>query len=183
MIPFLVIATLVATVAAVTDLRSGHIPNRLTYGALSFGVGAHFARGAVCGDLSDGVTAGALAVAGAAACGAVPLFMFSRGAMGGGDVKLFAAIGALLQPLGGLEAETYAFVAAALVAPAQLAWQGKLARTLAHTALLITNPLRKAEDRRPVPESMCAWFRLGPAVLVGMVASLLVHGAPLVGSR
>ena len=50
-------------------------------------------------------------------------------------------------------------------------------------ALLITNPLRKAEDRRPVPESMRAWFRLGPAVLVGMVASLLVHGAPLVGSR
>jgi prepilin peptidase CpaA len=50
--------------------------------------------------------------------------------MGGGDLKLFAAIGALLQPLLGIEAEAYALFTAAIIALANLAYRGSLFRVL-----------------------------------------------------
>lgn len=175
MLHFLLGATVLAACAAWTDLRRGVIPNPLTLFALSGALGAHFVRGTMAGGLAVGLQEVGLSLAGATVCAVVPLFMFLRGAMGAGDVKLFAALGAVLHPLAGLEAETYAFVAASVVAPAKLAWEGTLLRTLANTAALVTNPLRAKDRKKELPASMRAWFRLGPAVLVGTAATLLVH--------
>lgn len=183
MLAFLVGASVLTACAAWTDLRTGHIPNRLTIGGLALAVAAHFVHGTSLAGLGAGLRQGALALGGALLCAVVPLLMYLRGGMGGGDVKLFAALGAALHPLVGLEAETYAFVSAAVIAPAKLAWDGVLLRTLWNTAALVTNPFRAPSRRREVPESMRAWFRLGPAVFMGTLATVVVHGYQLGGGR
>jgi prepilin peptidase CpaA len=175
MLYFLIAATLLAACAAWTDWRTGHIPNKLTLLGLALGVAAHFVRGASLGGLRGGVEQMGFALGGALVCALVPLFMFHKGAMGGGDVKLFAAVGALLHPLGGLEAETYAFVVAALLAPAKLAYEGTLTRTIVNTLTLLTNPFRPKARRTPIPEAMVTWFRLGPAIFLGTAGTLVVH--------
>lgn len=79
-------AVVLAAGAAVTDVKSARIPNVITLVGALGGVLAH-------GTLPEG--AGALAsVAGAAAGLAVFFPIFALGGLGGGDVKLMAAIGA-----------------------------------------------------------------------------------------
>ncbi len=102
--------------------------------------------------------------------------MYMKGAMGGGDLKLFAAIGALCQPLLGIEAEMYGLVVAAVIAPARLAFRGELLRVLGNSLALVTNPLRPAAERRALPPEMMSWFRLGPAIFAGTVLLVVVHG-------
>lgn len=175
MFHFLAFATILAATAAWFDWRTGHIPNRLTLLGLAAAILGHFVHGTMIGGVGVGVEQAGFAVGGALGCALVPLFMYWKGAMGGGDVKLFAALGAALHPLAGLEAETYAFVAAMLLAPAKLAWEGKLLHTFANTLALVANPLRKKAKRKPMPEEMVTWFRLGPAVFLGTAATLVIH--------
>jgi prepilin peptidase CpaA len=88
---------------------------------------------------------------------------------------LLAAIGALLPPnrgpnglqFYGLEAEMYSFFAAGLIAPAFLAYEGKLFRTIKNTALLALNPLLPSKRRRQIEPTLLTWFRFGPAIFVG----------------
>jgi prepilin peptidase CpaA len=108
-----------------------------------------------------------MALAGVIVCSLAPGLLFWKGAMGGGDLKLFAAIGAMCQPLIGLEAEMYAFVVAAVLAPARMAYEGRLLEVLKNSLSLFLNPLRSREKRREIPPEMMTWFRLGPAVFVG----------------
>ena len=175
MFHFLALATIFAATAAWFDWRTGHIPNRLTLLGLAVAILGHFVHGTMIGGFGAGVEHAVFAVFGALGCALVPMFMHWKGAMGGGDVKLFAALGAALHPLAGLEAETYAFVAAMLLAPAKLAWEGTLLRTLASTLALAINPLRKKSERRPIPKEMVTWFRLGPSVFLGTAATLVIH--------
>jgi prepilin peptidase CpaA len=174
MVYFLIFAALIAAVAAWTDSRTGHIPNWLTLGALGLGLLGHLVAGASYG-WRDALAQFGFAVGGMLACAAVPALMFQRGAIGGGDVKLFAALGALCQTVIGLEVETYAFVVAAVFALGGMAYRGTLAGTLGRSLALVTNPLRKAEKRREVPTEMMTWFRLGPAIFVGAAMTLLAH--------
>ena len=90
-------------------------------------------------------------------------------------MKLFAALGALLQPLIGFEAQTYAFVAAALIAPARLAYEGKLLKTLKNTVFLVANPFMPKDKRRTVDQEMMSWFRMGPAIFLGTAVAALMH--------
>src|SRR5207302_1599656 len=83
---FLVGAVLVALVGAVTDVRSARIPNRLTYTAL---LAALPLRTALLG--LSGLKSGAI---GMLVAGGLFLLLYMLGAMGGGDMKLMAAVGA-----------------------------------------------------------------------------------------
>jgi len=73
-------------IAAVIDARERRIPNWLTFGLLLGGLGRALASGGAegLGHASLGMLVG----------GAVPLVLYAISALGGGDVKLLAAIGA-----------------------------------------------------------------------------------------
>lgn len=175
MLAFVVAATVVAATAAWTDFRTGHIPNWITFPPLIAGLLAH----AVIGFAHEGIRAGLIAagtsLGGVALCAFIPAIMWWKGGMGGGDLKLFAAIGALCLPMLGIEAELYAFVVAALVAPAQMAYRGQLFRVLKNALALAFNPLRSKEGKREVPPEMMTWFRLGPAIFAGTFLTCIVH--------
>lgn len=91
---FLLLAAVCVT-AAIFDGATGKIPNRLAYPAILAG----FVLAAVMGFATNGV-AGAGELFGLSAFGflvaAAPmLLIFMSGALGGGDVKLMAAVGAI----------------------------------------------------------------------------------------
>jgi prepilin peptidase CpaA len=172
---FLFAALIVAAIAAWKDARTGHIPNWLTFGALVAGLLGHVVAGWKSGGWHDGLFGLGFSSLGALLCSAVPIFMYWRKAIGGGDLKLFAALGAICLPMAGLEVETYSFIAAALIAPAKLAYDGVLLQTVGRSVALVVNPFRKAENRRPLPSELMTWFRLGPAIFVGAAITLLLH--------
>ena len=88
--------------AAVIDLWRGTIPNALTYPLLVASPLLHFGLAWESGQsLPAALGAVGLSLAGLLLCSAVPLFMWWKGAIGGGDVKLFAAMGALLEHITG----------------------------------------------------------------------------------
>jgi prepilin peptidase CpaA len=83
---FLIGGVVVALAGAVTDIQSARIPNRLTYSAL---LAALSLRVALLG--LPGLKSGAV---GMVVAGGLFLLLFVLGAMGGGDMKLMAAVGA-----------------------------------------------------------------------------------------
>ena len=176
---FLVAAVGVTAVGGAIDLRTGQIPNALSLGALAAALVSHAALGGAEGGAWGATMGFGAAALGALLCGLAPLLLFSLGAMGGGDVKLLAALGAIAMPMVGLEAELYAFVAAAAFAPVRLAYEGKLLRTLGNTLALVVNPLRPKDKRKALPPEMMSEMRFGPAIFAGTLAAALVNwGAP-----
>jgi prepilin peptidase CpaA len=176
MIYFLAAAAIISTIAAAADLRTGEIPNWLTLGALLVAPIAHVVF-AVATHMTahDALVEGGMSILGAIACSIVPVILYRQDAIGGGDVKLLAGMGALLQPHLGLEAEMYSFFAAGLIAPAFLAYEGKLFRTLKNTVLLAVNPLLPKKKRRTVEPALLTWFRFGPAILIGTGVTAYLH--------
>jgi prepilin peptidase CpaA len=105
---------------------------------------------------------------------AVPAILYrsTQGqAIGGGDIKLFAALGALLGPMRGLEVQLGAFGALALFAIVALAYRGQLLRVLLNTVQLATNPLLPRKWRHPVSTASMTEFRMGPAIAVAVIAN------------
>lgn len=173
---WVLIALVVFTlVVAVVDARTGHIPNGLLLFGFGGGITLHAASYVVLRagqPLAATLFAAVLSVlAGSALCAAVPLLLFRLNAMGGGDVKLLAVVGASIGPFVGMETELYSFVLLALFAPARLAYQGQLLRSLGNSAALVVNPFLPKARRREVPRELLTALPFGPAVFA---ASLLV---------
>ena len=80
----------ISLIACVTDLRTRRIPNVLTFGAAVAGLVTHTA----IGGSTSALTAGGGWLTGLL----IFLPFFALGGMGGGDVKLLAALGAWLGP-------------------------------------------------------------------------------------
>lgn len=176
---FLIAALVVTAIAAVFDWRKGEIPNWVTLGSLALGLVGHAATGFLAGGLKGSGAELLRAFVGAVACSLVPLLLYKLGALGGGDLKLLAGLGALLGPMLGIEAELYGFVAAAIYAPARLAYEGKLLRTLGNTAALAANPVLPKAKRREITPEMMTWLRFGPPLFVGMAVTAVVNwGSP-----
>lgn len=90
---------LVGAAAAVCDLRSGKVPNRLTLPAV--------AAGLVAGAVWEGWEGLVRSALGAAAGFGLLFLPALAGWVGGGDCKLLAAMGAFLGPAGVLRAALY----------------------------------------------------------------------------
>ncbi len=96
--------------ACIEDLRRRRIPNWLTFGAAVGAVGLNA--------LAGGPSGAGLAVAGWATGAALLFPLFALGGMGGGDVKLVAAVGAWLGPFAALWVVLYTAVAGGVLAVA-----------------------------------------------------------------
>lgn len=175
---FLAAAVLVAAIAAWFDWRTGEIPNWVSLGPLVAAPIAHFAVYLATGHSQQAIQAAGFSVLGAAACALVPMALYRVGAIGGGDVKLLAAIGAICRPMVGIEAEFYAILAAALIAPARLAYEGKLLRVLGNTLSLALNPFRPKDKRKELTPEMMTTMRFGPAIFLGTCVAAVVNWRP-----
>lgn len=153
--------------AAVIDARTGRIPNWLTFPALVTGLATNGVLGGLEGSL--------WAIVGALLCGVIPwvLFRSTQGqGIGGGDVKLFAALGAWLGTLRGLEVEMSAFLVLAFLALVQLTYRGELLRVLMNVATLLINPFRRRAKRRSIEPAALTEMRMGPAIFIATVAGV-----------
>jgi prepilin peptidase CpaA len=150
----------VATIAALLDRRRGQIPNWLTLPPIAL---SPFAYG-----FAFGIEYGIHSAGSALVSALVPYLLFRRGGMGGGDVKLFGALGAItgFDLLVGIEIQLGAFVVAIVFACAALAWRGALLKTLGTALTLALNPLLPMRCRREVSGPLAAPVRLGGAILV-----------------
>jgi prepilin peptidase CpaA len=165
---FPIIAVLVAASGAVTDLRNGRIPNKLTFPTMLVGLTGHSVAHGMFGTLES--------LAGILICAAVPgiVYKASQGnGIGGGDIKLFAALGALLGPMQGLEVELSAFLLLGLFAMFRLAYLGQLGRTLIGsfrvTAGLLAPKLRQSQA---LESATMTSMRMGPAIAVAVLTVL-----------
>ncbi len=156
--------------AALTDTRRGLIPNWLTLPTLTLAPCAQL--------LCFGALGAANALGGVLACGLVPLAMFGMRAIGGGDVKLFAALGALCGASLGLELQLASYAIAAVVGLAAAARNGLLAPLLSRALRLLwpKRPSSLASTTGPALSSV----RLGIPIFAAAVLLCAVH---LVGAR
>jgi len=177
--PFLIAAIGIAFVAAIMDWRTGNIPNWLTYGALVLFPPLHAVHaGLLGGSMRQVLTTAGMSLLGAALCGLLPLLLWFKRVCGGGDVKLFAALGAVLEPLLGFEAQVYSYYAAAFLLPIGLLYRGIFLKTLKSSVLAVVRSFRRGEQTVPVDPSEQQWFKLGPAILVGCLLTALTHWGP-----
>ena len=158
-------AVVVSLGAAISDARSGTIPNSLTLPPLLL---APVLYGAFLGHEQAGKS-----VAAALLSGFVPYLLFRRDAMGGGDVKLFAALGAVVgfAPMTGLRIQWVAFAAALLQSISVLVLRRRFFPTLRR----IVSMVRRAD---PASEGAALPFtpvRLGGAVLAATIVQAIPY--------
>jgi prepilin peptidase CpaA len=155
-------AIALTSTAAFTDARTGRIPNWLNAAGLVAALSLHGLNG----------WAGLrLAIVGLLVSGFVPtlLHLLTQGrALGGGDVKLFAVLGALLGPFSGLEVQLLSYSVLLGFALCTLAFNGRLLAMLRNAAALLLGriflKLRLTSD----PELLTT-MRLGPAIFAAVL--------------
>jgi prepilin peptidase CpaA len=169
---FILLALALTAAAAALDYCTGHIPNELTLGALAFAPLSH----ALVAVRADGSWMSGLAGAGGSLAGmlvgaALPLLLFRMGAIGGGDVKLFAALGAVALTGFTVQAEAYAFMVAAVHGVAVVARK----KTLSSTArAAIELYWRRGATKIDAAATGMTAIRLAPSVCAGTCISALL---------
>jgi len=152
--------------AAICDARGGKIPNRLTLPTLLLAPLAH--------GLTAGPGASGASLLGALLAGLPPLLVFMRGGMGGGDVKLFAALGALMGLGPALETQLLAYILGGLFGLLLLWRHGQLGPALMRcrrAAATLLGVRRASDDAPGAAEPGGIEVRLGPAIFVATVLS------------
>jgi prepilin peptidase CpaA len=162
---FLVGAVLVASAGAVIDVRTARIPNRLTYTML---LTALLLRTGLLG--LSGLKSG---VIGMAVSGGLFLLLFTVGAMGGGDMKLMAAVGAWV---GSAQVQTLilaAAIAGGFLAVGRMISSRAVSQTLRNTLHLVSYRLTSGMQPHPelnVQSSGSERIPFGVAIAVGALS-------------
>ncbi len=132
--PAMMAAVILAASAAVTDLKTRTIPNELVFAGGAAGLGLNV--------WMSGGTGFVRALLGGIAgfCIFLPFFLL-RG-MGGGDVKLMAALGVCFGPIAIIQTALVASMAGAVLALIAAARHGVVRRTLTNTGKLLGSWLR-----------------------------------------
>ena len=173
--------TVLLLVGAAIDLRTHRIPNALTYGGAVVGLIVNVWLGRETGLIASttGWLAGVLLLA-------IPFVL--RG-IGGGDVKLLAAVGAWGGPLYALHALFFGALAGAVVAIGFLIWRGEVGLAILpiariarwRIALLLTGIVSDSQSRllepkgaAPTGSPMKTYFPFGPALAIGGLVALFL---------
>ena len=158
----LVCASALAMAGAIYDARSRRIPNQLNFSAIAAGFFASAAVGGWRGLES--------AVWGSLLAGGIFFLFFVVGGMGGGDVKLMAAIGAWV----GVKQVTPILLAAALaggvLAIVYMIADGTVSRTVRNSVILVQHHLTFGLRPHPqinVQDSNTTRVPFGIAIAVG----------------
>jgi prepilin peptidase CpaA len=163
-VPALLLIVL-AVICAITDLWKGRIYNAITLPAIGIGFAVQIA-------LNGGP--GLWSALGGFAVGFFPAFLlFALGGMGGGDVKLMGAIGALAGAVAATETLILAFLIGAFLALAKLAWHGRLFRTFGRTLRVLFGfvvPGLGRAEKREGEEPLTV--RFGFAICLAVLATL-----------
>jgi prepilin peptidase CpaA len=161
------VAIVIAAIACVTDLRTRRIPNVLTFGGAFAALWFHAITGGVPGfaQAITGWTVGAVVFA-------IP---FALGGLGGGDVKLLAALGAWLGPSTTLWVALYTGVAGGIGAVVVALANGYLRTAITNVSVLLLH--WRANGLKPVHEISLAGStgpRLAYAlpIFVGLLATI-----------
>lgn len=126
------------TAGALTDVKTGKIPNALTYPACVFGLARGLAEAGWVG-LADSLAGLAFAF--------VPFFLlYLTGGMGAGDVKMMAAVGALMGRDFTLLAMINSVFFGALIALLIVIWEGRIRATARYFAALFTRLFRRGAE-------------------------------------
>jgi prepilin peptidase CpaA len=154
-----------ALIATVIDIRTRRIPNVLTATMAGIGVGM----------AATGLSGVSLlsSFAGFALGFALMLPGHALGATGAGDVKLMAAVGAMVGPATVVTAFLFTAIAGGVLAVAVAIRRQRLGATLAGTGRLIAVPTdAKRQIGSATPSSR---FAYGPAIAIGSVLAVLVR--------
>ena len=150
--------------AVVIDLRSRRIPNLLTatMALLGLGLAATGFSGVTLAAAVWGMVLGLLLM--------LPGHLF--GATGAGDVKLMAAVGAIVGP--GLVVPAFLFtcIAGGVLAIAVAIGRRRLAATVAGTGRIIAGPVAARSEIHSAAASRR--FAYGPAIAAGSVIAVLI---------
>lgn len=177
LLPLLVLT--ITGAAAFWDARTGRIPNWIT--APAFGLALAFQAWGAYGLAQSGQGLdGAAAlrhvtwaiIAGMVVCAVLPLLLYCVDAMGGGDVKLLAALGALLGAELGFQLLVYSMVAATIYGLAVMAWRGQLKSALANTASVAKGTFSR-KGTKDVETSKLTMLKFGPAVFAAACVLLI----------
>jgi prepilin peptidase CpaA len=117
--------------AAVTDLRARRIPNWLTLSLAITGVVQSFSAGATVSPMTS--------VVGLLLGFFLPFILFAMGALGGGDVKMLAGIGAWMGALGVFQVFVIAAIVGLVIVLVQSAYQGRLVTLFRNSTVLMIN--------------------------------------------
>lgn len=157
------IALIAVTTAAVTDLRWGKVPNWLTIPALGVGL--------LIGVVSAGATGLLMSLAGIAL--ALALWIVTSvigGTLGGGDIKLLAALGAIQGP----RLLIYVFVISVgvggIIAVATALYHRTLGVSLRRLFQGLTSVFIAGIPTQIVNETGTTRFPYAPAIAIGTVA-------------
>lgn len=162
---------LLVTAGGLVDVHAGKIPNALTYPACALGLVLALAAGGGAGLLNSLL---GLAV------GFVPFFLlFLRGGMGGGDVKLVAAIGAIKGFPFIVNAMMASILVGGFIALAIVTWEGRLVQALKYVGTTLGRVV--APRLEPTPLDTGRAIPFGAAICLGTFLSLV--GAWLVAAR
>lgn len=154
----------VAIVCALTDLKNGRIYNAVTYPAALVGLLLAFTLQGTNGLLSS---------LGGFAVGFVPSFLlFTVGGMGGGDVKLLGAVGAIAGAVAAAETLVLAFLFGGLFALFKLAWRGRLFVTLGRPLRVAAGWLVPGVTPAEPWDAPALTVPFGAAICLGALATL-----------
>jgi prepilin peptidase CpaA len=163
-IPAMVLLT--AGLACVTDLRTRRIPNALTFGSALAGFLYHA--------VSAGTSGAGSSVAGWLVGTIVFLPFFALRGMGGGDVKLLAALGAWLGPREALWLAAYSMIAGGVIAVAVSLARGYLGTALSNIGSMLS--YWRTSGLKPVPDltldSTSPKLAYAVPILAGLVVTL-----------
>jgi prepilin peptidase CpaA len=164
----LLLALAVTLTAAVSDWKTGKIPDALTLGML---VAAPIAHGALAyasdGTAMTAIQGASASMLGAIVAGVLPYLVLRAGGMGGGDVKLFLAVGAITGPGFAAHAVTYAMAVALIAGLTLIVRRDTIRPTYRNVLALLRRPMATRDGAQKATPMPMTTMRMAFSIFVG----------------